>query len=268
MPRSGAKPTDARDRLLHVARRRFAVDGALAPTLDEVRREAEVSVGALYHHFPDKPALVAAVYAQLIGEYQAGFIAVLREHDTAEDGIRGGVAYHLQWVSEHRGEARLLLGDRPDSEALREANRGFFTAVRDWWRPHHTYGVLRPMRLGVTAALWLGAAQEYGRYWIAGSDAKMPQRGGRDLRDRRVGGLARQRYRGARAMNSMYRAIVAAGDDARCARTRPRRSSRRPSCGHARRIRPAQRAFRSAGAPIAAGAAMSSTPTPTSAASS
>ncbi len=175
MPRSGAKATDARDRLLHVARRRFAVDGALAPTLDEVRREAEVSVGALYHHFPDKPALVAAVYAQLIGEYQAGFIAVLREHDTAEDGIRGGVAYHLQWVSEHRGEARLLLGDRPDSEALREANRGFFTAVRDWWRPHHTYGVLRPMRLGVTAALWLGAAQEYGRYWIAGSDAKMPQ---------------------------------------------------------------------------------------------
>jgi AcrR family transcriptional regulator len=161
--------------LLQVARRRFAVDGALVPTLDEVRREAVVSVGALYHHFPDKPALAAAVYAQLIGEYQAGFVAMLRNNDTAEGGIRGGVAYHLRWVSGHRGEARLLLGDRLDSAALRDSNRDFFTAVGDWWRPHHTYGVLRPMRLGVTAALWLGPAQEFSRYWIAGGDDKLPR---------------------------------------------------------------------------------------------
>ncbi|MFL6083759.1 MAG: TetR/AcrR family transcriptional regulator [Mycobacterium sp.] len=174
MPTSGAKALDARDRLLQVARRRFALDGALVPTLDEVRREAEVSVGALYHHFPDKPALAAAVYAQLITEYQAGFVAMLRDHDTAEGGIRGGVAYHLRWVIEHRGESRLLLGDRLDSAALRDSNRDFFAAVRDWWRPHHIYGVLRPMRLGITAALWLGPAQEFSRYWIAGVEAKMP----------------------------------------------------------------------------------------------
>jgi len=166
---------DARERLLQVARHRFAVDGALVPTLDEVRREAEVSVGALYHHFPDKPALAAAVYAQLISEYQAGFVTMLRDHDIAEGGIRGGVAYHLRWVTEHRGEARLLLGDPLDSAALRDANREFFAAVRDWWRPHHAYGALQPMRLGVTAALWLGPAQEYSRYWITGEEAKMPR---------------------------------------------------------------------------------------------
>jgi AcrR family transcriptional regulator len=172
---SGARTSDARDRLLQVARRRFAVDGALVPTLDEVRREAEVSVGALYHHFPDKPALAAAVYAQLISEYQAGFVTMLRDHDIAEGGIRGGVAYHLRWVTEHRGEARLLLGDPLDSAALRDANREFFAAVRDWWRPHHAYGALQPMRLGVTAALWLGPAQEYSRYWVTGEEAKMPR---------------------------------------------------------------------------------------------
>jgi AcrR family transcriptional regulator len=175
VPRPGAKTSDARDRLLQVARRRFAVDGALVPTLDEVRREAEVSVGALYHHFPDKPALAAAVYAQLMAEYQTGFVAMLRDHDTAEGGIRGGVAYHLRWVADHRGEARLMLGDRLDSAALQDANRDFFAAVRDWWRPHHTYGVLRPMRIGVTAALWLGPAQEYSRHWVEGSEAKMPR---------------------------------------------------------------------------------------------
>ncbi|MEZ0366950.1 TetR/AcrR family transcriptional regulator [Mycobacterium sp. pUA109] len=167
--------SDARGKLLDVARRRFAVDGALAATLDEVRREANVSVGALYHHFPDKPALAAAVYAQVMAEYQDGFIAMLREHGNAEGGIRGGVEHHLRWVAAHRAEAALLLGDRLDSAALRESNRAFFAAVRDWWRPHHAYGVLRRMQPGITAALWFGPAQEFSRHWIAGGEPKMPR---------------------------------------------------------------------------------------------
>ncbi|MGV0815951.1 TetR/AcrR family transcriptional regulator [Mycolicibacterium boenickei] len=171
MPPSKAK--GARDRLISVARRRFAAEGTIAPTLDEMRREAEVSVGSLYHHFPDKPALAAAVYAQVMAEYQDGFLAMLREQATAEDGIRGGVRNHLDWVAAHRDEAVLLLGDRLDSPELREANRNFFAAIRDWWRPHHTYGALVAMRPGVTAALWLGPAQEYARYWVAGEIADM-----------------------------------------------------------------------------------------------
>lgn len=157
------------------ARRRFAADGALAATLDEIRRDAEVSVGALYHHFPDKAALAAAVYAQVMSEYQAGFVAMLRGHDTAEGGIRGGVAHHLRWVAANRSEAALLLGDRLDSDRLQEANRAFFADVRDWWRPHHTYGALQPIQAGITAALWFGPAQEFSRYWIAGAEPRMPR---------------------------------------------------------------------------------------------
>ncbi len=173
MPRSSA--ADARGRLLRTARRRFASDGAIGATLDEIRRDAEVSVGALYHHFPDKPALAAAVYAEVMSEYHAGFLAMLRSHATAEGGIRDGVAHHLRWVSANRGEAALLLGDRLDSAGLRDANRDFFAAVRDWWRPHQSYGVLRPMQAGITAALWFGPAQEFSRYWIAGDQPRMPR---------------------------------------------------------------------------------------------
>jgi AcrR family transcriptional regulator len=173
VPKSSA--VDARGRLLEVARRRFAVDGAIAATLEEIRRDAEVSVGALYHHFPDKPALAAAVYAQVMSEYQTGFVAMLRRHGTAEGGIRGGVAHHLQWVAAHRSEAALLLGDRLDSTELRDSNREFFAAVRDWWRPHHAYGTLRSLQAGITAALWFGPAQEFSRNWIAGDEPKMPR---------------------------------------------------------------------------------------------
>ncbi|AEV71013.1 transcriptional regulator [Mycolicibacterium rhodesiae NBB3] len=165
----------ARSRLMDAARRRFAVDGALSATLDEVRREAEVSVGALYHHFPNKVSLATAVYAQVLSEYQTGFVVMLREHDTAEGGIRGGVAYHLRWVTAHRAEAALLLGSRLDSEELRRSNNAFFAAVRDWWRPHHTYGVLRPLDIGITAALWLGPAQEFSRHWVSDPAAELPR---------------------------------------------------------------------------------------------
>ena len=160
---------------METARRRFAIDGAIAATLEEIRREAEVSVGALYHHFPDKPALAAAVYAQVMSEYQASFVAMLRTHAAAEAGIRAGVAHHLRWVAANRSEAALLLGDRLDSSELRDANRNFFAAVRDWWRPHHSYGALRPLQPGITAALWFGPAQEFSRNWIAGDRPKMPR---------------------------------------------------------------------------------------------
>lgn len=168
-----SKGRGARDRLLTVARRRFAAEGTIAPTLDEVRREAEVSVGSLYHHFPDKPALAAAVYAQVMAEYQTGFVEMLRDQDSAEDGIRGGVRHHLNWIAAHRGEAALLLGDRLDSSALRAANKDFLAAIQDWWRPHRTYGVLVDIQPGVTAALWFGPAQEYARHWVAGDVAEM-----------------------------------------------------------------------------------------------
>jgi len=168
---------------MQTARRRFAADGAMAATLDEIRRDAEVSVGALYHHFPDKPTLAAAVYAEVMSEYQAGFTTMLRRHDTAEAGIRGGVAHHLRWVAANHNEAALLLGDRLDSVELRDANRAFFAAVRDWWQPHHTYGVLRPMQPGITAALWIGPAQELSRYWIGGDAPRMPRGAVRTLAD-------------------------------------------------------------------------------------
>lgn len=168
-----SKGRGARDRLLAVARRRFASEGTIAPTLDEMRREAEVSVGSLYHHFPDKPALAAAVYAQVMAEYQAGFVEMLRGQDTAEEGIRGGVRHHLNSIAAHRGEAALLLGDRLDSSALRAANQDFFAAIQAWWRPHRAYGVLSAIHPGVTAALWFGPAQEYARHWLAGDVDEM-----------------------------------------------------------------------------------------------
>jgi AcrR family transcriptional regulator len=165
----------ARDRLLAAALACFAAEGALGATLEDIRREAGVSVGALYHHFPDKAALAAALYVELTEEFQEGFLAELRAHSGAEDGVKAGVRFYLRWVSANRSAAGFLLGERPERDAaLAERNRRFFTEATAWWETHVHYGVLRSLPFDLINALWLGPAQEYTRHWVAGRGRRVP----------------------------------------------------------------------------------------------
>jgi AcrR family transcriptional regulator len=164
----------ARERLLGAALERFGADGPVAVSLEDVRRQAGVSVGALYHHFADKPALLDALYASLTEEFQAGFVAEIRAHATAEEGIRAGVAFYLRWVTRNRAGARVLFGHRPGTPALRELNRHFLAEIRAWWDTHVHYGVLKPLPLTLVHALWVGPAHEYTRQWLDGSAKRLP----------------------------------------------------------------------------------------------
>lgn len=167
--KSSMTPTatvSARDRLLDAALDRFGADGPVSVSLEDVRLQAGVSVGALYHHFADKQALIDALYLELTADFQTGFLAEMRAHSTAEEGIRSGVAYYLRWVSLHRAGARVLLGDRPGDPALRALNRVFLAELKAWWNTHVHYGALRPLSLDLAHALWLGPAHEYTRQWL------------------------------------------------------------------------------------------------------
>jgi AcrR family transcriptional regulator len=173
-PIDATRAPGARDRLLAVALRRFGEDGVVAVNLDEIRQEAGVSVGALYHHFADKAALVDALYAEVAARFQTGFLEMLQASPSAEDGIRRGVRYFLRWVQHHRHETAILLGARAESAALTQLNRRFFAEVMAWWRTHAHYGAVRNLPLELIYALWLGPAQEYTRHWLAGHAERSP----------------------------------------------------------------------------------------------
>ena len=167
----------AHERILQAATRNFVRNGVLASRLDDIRRDAGVSVGAVYHHFPDKQALHAEAFVQALAAYQGGFVDALQGSADAEDGVKGAVRYHLGWIAANRDSAALLLGERPSgprAERLTEQNRAFFTAVLRWWRIHAGYGTLRELEPGLLHALWLGPAYEYCRHWLAGRDSKLP----------------------------------------------------------------------------------------------
>jgi AcrR family transcriptional regulator len=174
----------ARGRLLDAALARFVAEGALGATLEDIRRDAEVSTGALYHHFPDKAALAAALYVELTADFQEGFLAELRAHPDAEQGVRAGVRFYLRWVSANRTAAAFLLGERPTKDAdLRVRNRAFFAEVTAWWGTHVHYGALRELSFDLINALWLGPAQEYARHWVAGRGKRVPSAVADELAD-------------------------------------------------------------------------------------
>jgi AcrR family transcriptional regulator len=173
-----AKPEtvgSARERLLAAALNRFEADGLVRMTLEDIRLEAGVSVGAMYHHFSDKAALVDALYVELIGRFQTEFLDELRRHSSAHGGIKAGVRLYLRWVARHRAEAAVLLGYRCDSVALRDLNRPFFAETMAWWRTHVHYGSLRDLPFDLIQALWIGPAQEYTRHWLAGRARRTPR---------------------------------------------------------------------------------------------
>ena len=135
-----------RERLLRAALVSFHDDGALSATLEDIRRDAGVSVGTLYHYFPDKAGLAAELYVELLAQFQDGFMTELRAHARAEEGVKAGVRFYLRWVSANRAAAALLLGERPGAHArLRHHNQRFFAEAMAWWQTHVHYGTLRDL---------------------------------------------------------------------------------------------------------------------------
>lgn len=64
LPATRKPRTDAqrnRERILEVAKQAFTRHGASA-SLDDIAKEAEVGAGTLYRHFPNRDALIEAVY--------------------------------------------------------------------------------------------------------------------------------------------------------------------------------------------------------------
>lgn len=80
--------------LLAAARTLFADRGFAATSTEEIVRTAEVTRGALYHHFADKEAIFRAVFEEMEGEVcQAVILAAAKGKDPLDRVLRGTRGY-------------------------------------------------------------------------------------------------------------------------------------------------------------------------------
>lgn len=161
-----------RDAILAAALQAFTERGYGATTMSHIRAASGASTGSLYHHFPSREHLAAALWLDGLGRFQTGFERAVLASRSARTGVRNGVLFHVEWVSAHPDLAQFLLADREAevrkvaAPRLAEQNATFFANVSAWARRYEERGELRRVPFDVRYALWLGPAQELARLWL------------------------------------------------------------------------------------------------------
>lgn len=157
-----------RKEILDAALDAFAKTGEVA--IEEVRRRSGASVGSIYHHFGGKEGIAAALYLEVLGDYQAGAARALQGAKGGEEGVKALVGHHLRWVGRNPERARFLLRGRGAREAAGEELERLnhdFSAVIDGWVGSHPE--IRPLPREVFYVVTIGPAQEASRLWLAGA---------------------------------------------------------------------------------------------------
>jgi AcrR family transcriptional regulator len=148
--------------LLDAARRLFGEQGYAATSLDEIAQAANVTKGALYHHYEGKQELFGAVYEQVKREASERAATAFLEPDPWADlcaGCHAMLDAHLD-----PSVQRILLHDAQavlDADTIRRVeNRYGAVVLRGALRRAIRAGVIQPLPLKALALMLTGAILE------------------------------------------------------------------------------------------------------------
>ena len=141
-----AQGEETRARLVETGRELFAARGYAGVSMEQVCTRAEVTRGALYHHFAGKDDLFLAVCEDVAATVTGQVIEAARSHSDAWPRLREGCQAFLVACSD-QGVRQILLTDAP--------------SVLGWAKfreldARHGLGLLRA---GIQAAMDSGAVQ-------------------------------------------------------------------------------------------------------------
>ena len=105
--------------ILECAKHVSAEVGPQKLTIAAVADRAGAPVGSIYHRYASRDEILAAVWLELVENFQERFLAELEGDDPVAAGL-AAVRYTCRWVRRHPREARLmLLHHREDFAAAR-----------------------------------------------------------------------------------------------------------------------------------------------------
>ena len=107
---AGSVRSDARrnrEKLLEVATAAFAAADGRPVSLESIARDAGVGIGTLYRHFPNRQALVEAIYRTELAEVAAAAEQLLKRHPP-KTALRRWMDRYASFVAAKRGMAETL----------------------------------------------------------------------------------------------------------------------------------------------------------------
>jgi AcrR family transcriptional regulator len=184
MPSTGSRTETTRRRraeILAAALESFDEMGIVATTIEDIRTGAGVSVGSLYHHFANKEAIAAALYVDLIDEYQRTTNDAVAKARTPKTKIRATIDHHIRWSLSNPAATRFLLSHRePEVRRLSEPdvaklNRHMEVRLQAWLDREAAAGRIRRVPADVYIAIVIGPAQSFVGRWLVGSTTTSPK---------------------------------------------------------------------------------------------
>jgi len=164
--------------LVAAGRELFPARGYTAVATEEIVRRAQVTRGALYHHFADKRDLFRAVHEQLEAELVDSIAKQLAEtvSDDPVEGLRTGARTYLD-ACEDRSFARITLIDAPSVlgwERWREIGLKYgFGLIEEVLKAGMEQGVVEPQPVRPLTHLLLGAMDEAAMLVARSDDAEL-----------------------------------------------------------------------------------------------
>jgi AcrR family transcriptional regulator len=111
-PTQAERAEATRARLIKIAGKLFGTRGYEATSIEDVLERAEVSKGALYHHFPSKEALFEAVFIEGERECMKEVAAAASKQTAPVEMLRAGCQRWLDLVMD-RNLRRIAVVDGP-----------------------------------------------------------------------------------------------------------------------------------------------------------
>lgn len=161
-----------RERLLHLAKVIFSDQGYAALTLDALIRQAGLTKGAFYHHFPSKQALFEAVYIETEKEVGERIMAASASATDPWEQLLAGCHAYLEACADP-GLQRILRLDGPSVlgwQRWSEIDAEFGSGKLESFLTHlKEANIINTPSPRATAHLLSGAMNE-ATFWIAESD--------------------------------------------------------------------------------------------------
>jgi AcrR family transcriptional regulator len=190
-----------RDAILDAALRLSASRGLDGVSTAEVCRASGATNGSVFHFFPTKDDLHAALYLRALATYQEAIASGLERSRSAREGVRGVVLDHVAWVAAHPAEARFLHEGRRGAtsasllDEIEERNARFFGRFAAWLRAQAAAGAIRKVPPDVVFAIVFGPVSMITRDFMRGTDAERLREVAPSLADAAWSALAPRRGR-------------------------------------------------------------------------
>lgn len=103
----GRSPAYTVDGMLGAAAELFARDGIRAVAMTSVANVLGAPSGSIYHRFPDRASLLAALWLRTTHDFESGYLAVLGDNATAESAVDAAV-WCVDWCRANPAQAAVL----------------------------------------------------------------------------------------------------------------------------------------------------------------